>query len=379
MRTILALARKELTQVFRDRILTVQVLLAPLLQLLVFSNVASFEVREVRVAIVDRDRSPVSARVVSAFEASGRFRTVLVTDADAVADRALLTRDVSMVLRLPRGLARDLARTGAGPVQVVLNAEDGASAAVVRGYAARILDGVARDVAVASPSAAPGGIAPASLVPARIDVRVRTRSNPEGRYVGQMAAGLLALLMTLVGTLMTAQTIAREREIGTIEQLNATPITRTEFVVGKLLPFWGLGLVTFTVGLVLMRVVLGIELAGSPVVAALGAAVYLVAALGLGLLISTVVETQQQAMFVVFFVFVVLLFLSGLYTPTTSMPRWAQALAEANPITHVIRLFRAVLLRGATLADVARELAILAAFAAGLLGLAIVRYRKTAA
>lgn len=376
MRTILALARKELTQVFRDHIMTVQVLLAPLLQLLVFSHVATFEVREVRVAVVDRDRSPVSARVVSAFEASGRFHTVIVADADAVADRALLRREVGMVLRLPRGLARDLARTGVGPVQIVLNAEDGAAAGVVRGYAMRVLDGVARAVPSVSPT--PAGMATTGAPPARIDVRWQTRSNPEGRYVGQMAAGLLALLMTLVGTLLTAQTIAREREIGTIEQLNATPITRTEFVVGKLLPFWGLGLVTFVIGVGLMHLGLGIEIAGSPLVAMLGAAVYLVAALGLGLLISTVVETQQQAMFVVFFLFVVLLFLSGLYTPTTSMPAWAQALAEANPITHVIRLFRAVLLRGATLADVAHELAILAAFAAGLLGLAILRYRKTA-
>jgi ABC-2 type transport system permease protein len=185
--------------------------------------------------------------------------------------------------------------------------------------------------------------------------------------------------MTMVGTMLTAQNLAREKEVGTIEQLNATPITRPQFIAGKLLPFWLLGLVEIGLGLVVIRFVLGVPLVGNPAVAVLGAAVYLVCALGLGLLISTAVDTQQQAMFVVFFVLMVFVFMGGLFTPVASMPGWAQAVAELNPIKHFIVLLRGVLLRGAGLGDVLRELAVMAAFGTAVLGLAVLRYRKTVA
>ncbi len=368
MRTILALIRKELTHVFRDRIMTVQVLLAPLIQLLLFSNVATFEVREARMAVVDLDRSAASARVVQRFEASEHFRETLATVSDGAADHALLEREVSVIVRVPAGFERDLRRRGAAPVQIVLNAEDGAAAGVLRAYAGRILDRFGADE-----QARRGGIGAPAL-----EIRSRGRFNPAGGYVAFMSVGLLALLMTIVGTLLTAQNLAREKELGTIEQLNATPISRSQFIAGKLLPFWLLGLVELCAGLLIIRFVLGVELVGAVPLAILGAAIYLACALGIGLLISTAVETQQQAMFIVFFVLMIFLFMGGLFTPVSSMPRWAQVVAEANPIKHFISLLRSVLLRGAGPMDVARELGVLSLMAAGALGLAIARYRKTA-
>jgi ABC-2 type transport system permease protein len=212
-----------------------------------------------------------------------------------------------------------------------------------------------------------------------LEVRAQSRFNPERRYLPYMSVGILALLMTLVGTLLTAQNLAREKERGTLEQLNATPITRAQFIAGKLIPFLVLGLVEFTVGILVIRWGFGIPFAGSVGLAYLGAGVYLVAALALGLLISTVAQTQQQAQFVAFFVLVIYLFMSGLFTPVQSMPGWVQAVAEVNPIKHFIVVVRGALLKGATAGDLARPLAALAAFAVVFLGLAVLRYRKTAA
>jgi ABC-2 type transport system permease protein len=372
MRTILFLMRKEALQVLRDRITRIQIILPPVIQLLVLSQAATFEVKNTRVVLVDEDRSPASARLVAHFTASGRFEVVQATPSMAAADRALLRREASLVLRVPPGVERGLRRQGLGRVQLVLNAEDGAAAGVVQSYAARILDRFgAEEGAVLRPVTTRAG--------PRLALRTRGWFNPAGDYLDFMALGFLAMLMTIVGTLLTAQNIAREKEQGTLEQLNATPITRGQFIAGKLLPFWVLGLFELTLGLVVIKVAFGTPFAGSLGVVYLGAALYLVAALGVGLLISTVAQTQQQAMFVTFFVLVLYLFLSGLFTPVQSMPGWVRVLAEANPIKHFVVVVRGVLLKGATLAEVAPALGALAAFGAAALALALLRYRKTTA
>lgn len=375
MRTVLSMVRKELTQVLRDRVMRIQLLVPPVVQLLVLAQAMTFEVAHTDLALVDLDRSPASARLVERFTATGRFDVSVATASGDLADQSLQTREANAVLRIPDGFARDLARGRAPKVQLVLNAEDGAAAGVVQAYAAQIVAGFSRSEAARSPD--PGG---ASAERARPGLEVRTRAlyNPDGDYLPYMAIGLLASLVTLVGILITSQNIAREREIGTLEQLNVTPITRGQFIAGKLVPFWLLGLVELTIGLVVIRWAFGIPFVGNVLWVYAGAGVYLLAALGLGLLISTVVATQQQAMFVTFFVIVTLLFLGGIFTPVASMPGWAQAVAEANPIKHFVDVLRGVLLKGAGPADLGGAFGAMAAFAGAALGLALLRYRKTA-
>jgi ABC-2 type transport system permease protein len=370
MRSILAIVWKEVLQVFRDRIMLVQIFVPPILQLLILSQAMTFEVKHTDLALVDLDRSPASERLVERFTASGRFGVVLYTASGDRADDALLEREAGSVLRIPAGFARDLGRGAAPTVQLMLNAEDGAAAGVVQSYAAQILAAFSRAEAPAR-----GARPPASGVV----VQTRTLYNPERGYLAYMAIGLLASLVTLVGILLTAQNIAREKEIGTLEQLNVTPITRGQFIAGKLIPFWALGLLELTLGLALIRFVFGIPFVGSVAVVYVGAAVYLVAALSLGLLVSTVAQTQQQAMFVTFFVLVTFFFLGGIFTPVESMPGWAQALAELNPIKHFASLLRAVLMKGAGLHEVAGGIGAMALFAVVTLPLALARYRKTAA
>ncbi len=213
----------------------------------------------------------------------------------------------------------------------------------------------------------------------RIETRVRSWYNPEQNYKHYMVPGILVALVTLISTMLTAQSIAREKELGTLEQLNVTPITRGQFITAKLLPFWALALIDLTLGLIIGRFVFGVPMRGSILLLFGAAAAYLVVTLGIGLLISTRVDTQQQAMFVTFFIMMIYLLMSGLFTPVDSMPRWVQVAAEFNPVKHFVSIARAILIKGAGLAEIATPLLILVMFAVGFFSLAVQQYRKRTA
>jgi len=213
----------------------------------------------------------------------------------------------------------------------------------------------------------------------RIVTVLRGRYNPTLNYKHFMVPGILVALVTMIGTLLTAQNIAREKEMGTLEQLNVTPLTKAEFITAKLLPFWVLALLDLALGLIVARLVFGVPMNGSLVLLFAAAAVYLVVALGIGLWISTLVDTQQQAMFVAFFILMIYLLMSGLFTPIDSMPHWVQLLSELNPVRHFVMIVRAILIKGAGLAEIARPLGILGGFAVVVMGLSIRQYSKRTA
>ena len=374
LRPVLFLMRKEALQVLRDRVMRIQILVPPIVQLLVVAQAMTFEVPRTDLALMDLDQSPASARLVERFTSSGRFSLSVVTRSADQADRALLAREASAVLRIPDGFGRALGRGEVPEVQLVLNAEDGAVAGVVQGYASRIL----ADFSQSEGGRRSGAVVEASVGSHRgVTVQTRTLYNPQGEYLAYMAIGLLASLVTLIGVLLTSQNVAREREGGTLEQLNVTPLSKGQFIAGKLAPFWALGLLELTAGLLIIRWAFGVAFAGALGWAYLGAALYLIGALGLGLLISSAVATQQQAMFVTFFVLVTMLFLGGIFTPAASMPGWAQALSQANPIRHFVEVLRGVLMKGAGPADLASAFGAMALFAAAVLPLAYARYQKT--
>jgi len=212
-----------------------------------------------------------------------------------------------------------------------------------------------------------------------IDVRRRGWYNAELNYRDYMVPGILVVLVTMIGTLLTAMNIVREKESGTLDQLNVTPIPRATFIAAKLIPLWSLALADLALGLTLARIAFDVPIRGSLVVIFLAAAIYLLAALGIGLWVSTIAETQQQAMFVTFSILMVYLLMSGLFTPVRGMPAWAQWIAAASPIMHFVRLMRAVMLKGATLTDVMPQLAMLALIGTVVLTLAVRQYRKRAA
>jgi ABC-2 type transport system permease protein len=375
MRTLRFLLRKEYLQIFRDRLMVAQMLLVPCVQLALLANAATFEVKSARLAVVDEDRSATSRGLVDRLRAAGRF-VVAATPASAErADEAMMRREVGAILHVPRDFERDLVRTRAATVQLVLNAEDGAAAGVTLSYAQRIVAEYASELA-ASLRLSAATLGPA---PGRLEVRARGWYNPELDYRFYMVPGILVQLVTMVGTLLTALNIVREKELGTLEQLNVTPVTRGQFIAAKLIPLWSLGLVALTIGMLVSRFAFHVPMRGSVLLVFATASVYLLAALGIGLLVSTIVSTQQQAMFVTFFIVLVYLLMSGLFTPVRSMPVWAQWIAQANPVMHFIEIMRAVMLRGAGLAEIARSLGVLALLAVAVFSLSVRQYAKRTA
>jgi ABC-2 type transport system permease protein len=315
--------------------------------------------------------------------ASGRFVPTAASQSMARADEAMLGRDVDAILVVPRNFERDLTRDRTASVQLILNAEDGAAAGVTQSYAGRILESYSREIGAEVAPTLASVSARAERPPQRgepvIEVRQRGWYNAELRYRDYMVPGILVVLVTMIGTLLTAMNIVREKESGTLDQLNVTPVTRSTFIAAKLIPLWSLALLDLALGLVLAHFVFGVPIRGSVAVVLLAAAIYLLGALGIGLWISTVAETQQQAMFVTFSIMMVYMLMSGLFTPVRGMPEWAQWVAQLSPVMHFTQLMRAVLLKGAGWVDVARELGILALMGAAVLTISVRRYRKRAA
>jgi len=376
MRRILFLARAEALHVVRDRATLAQVLVVPVVQLLILSNAATFFIRNTPTYVVDLDRTAASRGLISRFAASGHFRVDGESASLALADEALLRGDATMVLTIPHDFESSLVRTGAAPIQLAVNAEKGSAAGIVQAYASAIVASYAAEL---TPPLAATDRAGLHGTRARIDVRTRNWYNATLDYKHYMVPGILVALVTLIGTLLTAQNIAREKELGTLEQLNVTPITRGQFIAAKLLPFWVLGLVDLAIGLVVARLVFAVPIRGSLLLLFGSAAIYLVTALAIGLWISTLVDTQQQAMFVTFFVMNVYLLMSGLFTPVDSMAPWVQTVSQVNPVRHFVTISRAILIKGAGLREIAQPLATLVLFGAVTLTLAIRQYSKRTA
>ena len=381
MRSILFLAHAEVLHIVRDRATLAQVFVMPIVQLLVLSNAATFEIRDTPAYVVDFDRTSTSRGLVRRFAASGHFRILEQSASPGLANEALLRGRVTMVLTIPRRFEATLVRTGSAPVQLALNAEKGSAAGIVQSYASRILTAYAAELgselrpSVPTVKGSGDHVPPRRGVP-RIEVRARGWYNPTLDYQNYMVPGILVALVTLIGTLLTAQNIAREKELGTLEQLNVTPITRGEFIAAKLLPFWVLALLELGLGLAVGRLVFGIPMRGSLLLLFAVAAVYLVVALGIGLWVSTLVETQQQAMFVTFFIINVYLLMSGLFTPIDSMAPWVQVFSQLNPVRHFVTISRAVLVKGAGPAEIALPFGILAVYAVAVFALAVRQHTK---
>jgi ABC-2 type transport system permease protein len=202
--------------------------------------------------------------------------------------------------------------------------------------------------------------------------------NPELNYMTYMVPGILVLLVTIIGMFLSGMNLVKEKEIGTIEQINVTPIKKYQFITGKLIPFWIIALVDLGIGLLFAKIVFGIPIVGSVYLVFFVAGVYLFVVLSFGLFISTLTNTMQQSMFISYFFLVIFILMSGLFTPIESMPGWAQIINYSNPISYFIKINRMIMLKGSGFADFQREFWILVAYAVGMFTFSTLRYRKTA-
>lgn len=368
MRIIAIIVRKEFLQISRNRMMLPMIFLMPIIQLLILSNAATFNLRNIRLGLIDRDHSSASRLIARNFQAAGSFVQVPLQAGAKAGLQALLKDDADVVIEIPHHFESNLVRQGDGHMQVLVNAIDGAAAAVESSYTAAILERANRRLIRNFV-----GVDPPAM---GVTLNPQFWFNPELNYQTFMVPGILVMLVTMVSLFLAGMNIVREKEIGTIEQLNVTPIRKTEFIIGKLLPFWLIGLLELAVGLVVAKLVFAVPMVGSLWLIFLFAAVYLISILGIGLFASTLSDTQQQAMFISWFFMVLFILLSGLFTPIESMPHWAQVITWFNPIAYFVRVIRMVMLKGSGFAEIRGDFIAMLVAAVVINAAAIASYRK---
>jgi ABC-2 type transport system permease protein len=361
MNRLLALVVKEFRQTFRDPRLVWLLVGVPVLQLTLFGYVVDLEVDRVPTAICDLDRSPASRDLAARFFADRTFVEVARARAPEEAAALLRAGQASAALVFPEGLGRRLKRGWGAEVQVLVDGTDPIRARVAGGAAEQLLGTRALEIAERrlEEAALARGVA---LRLARIQLEPRILYNPRLKSPVYMVPGVAAIVLMVVTMLVTAMGVAREREMGTLEQVLVTPIGRTTLVFGKILPYGLIGLLD--VGLVLGAgmYLFDVPLRGSLLVVYAAAALYLLTTLGMGLFISTISRSQQQAILSGFFVMLPAILLSGFMAPVENMPEWIRPLAYADPVYYFLTILRAVMLKGAGFADCAKQFAVLAAF-----------------
>jgi len=370
MRTLLFLLQKEFRQIFRDPAILRIIFIMPVIQLLVLPWAADYEVKNIQLAIVDHDHSDYSRKFINKVTASGYFQLDQYTTSYNKALEEIEKDNADIVVEIPAHFEKDLVKESKAPLFFAVNAINGVKAVLGASYLQSIVQDYNNEIRqdwMQIPRFNPQ---------ATIEVTSSNWFNPLLNYKVFMVPGILVLLVTMVGSFLAALNIVKEKEIGTIEQINVTPIHKYQFILGKLIPFWVLGLLILSIGLLISFVVYGIVPAGSFLTIYAFAAVYLLAVLGLGLLISTYCDTQQQAMLISFFMMMVFILLGGLYTPIESMPNWAQWITRFNPVSYFINVMREVVLKGSSLIDIAPQIGIIFLFALVLNGWATLNYRK---
>lgn len=371
MRTIRFLLQKEFRQIFRNRIILAMIVAMPAIQLMILPLAADYEIKNINIVIVDNDRSAYSQRLISTITASGYFR---LTGFDSSFDEAiqLIEADVAdLLLEVPAGFERNLIRENEEGLSIAVNAINGVKANLGGSYLSSIIRNFNRDIRL--------DLLPPTSISQNPTIEIVSSNwfNSLMNYRVFMVPGILAILVTMVGGFLSCLNIVKEKEVGTIEQINVTPIKKHHFILGKLIPFWILGNIVFTIGLFISWLFYGIVPAGSLFVLYGFVWVYLLAVLGFGLLVSTFCETQQQAMFIMFFFMMAFILMGGLFTSIDSMPPWAQMVARLNPVTYLISVMRMVILKGSSLLDILPHISITFAFAAILNIWAIINYKKT--
>src|SRR6266704_1193139 len=359
--------RKEFIQMRRDRLTFAMLIGIPVIQLLVFGYAIQTDVRNLPTVVLDESRTPESRDLIAAFQNTGNFRVVAHVDGRPALDAAIARGDAQAAIVVPYDYPRHLARGTTATVQVIVDAADPLSSQAALNAAAGVAQ--VRNLAILSRTAG------RTAIP--VEARVRPRYNPGLRSPNYIVPGLVGVILTMTMVLITAMAIVRERERGTLEQLIVTPITKTELMLGKIAPYVGVGLIQMTAVLVLGRYVFDVPLTGNILLLYGVSLIFIIASLSLGLFVSTLVRTQQQAMQASFGFMLPNILLSGFMFPRQAMPEIAQWLGLLVPLTYFLKVVRGILLKGVGLDALWREVLILAAFAVVLIVASVRRFHKT--
>ena len=375
MRNILIILEKEFKQIFRNRSMLPIIFIMPFLQLIILAPAVNLEVKNLKLHIIDNDKSSTSRLLVSKLLADDNF--AFTGDDPRIKNAEIdMQKDKNdVIIQIPQNFEKDLVRNGNNQLRIITNAIDASKAGMAINYASSIIRdfnkeiaenlGIRTNITLANPQSK------------NVMINEAYWYNPELNYTYYMVPGILGLLVTMIGGFLSGMNVVREVEVGTIEQINVTPIKKYEFIIGKLMPLWFIAMFDFIAGSIFAIYYFDLPFVGKFSVLIVFVAIFLLAMLGLGLFIATMTSTQQQAMFITWFFMVLFILLSGLFTPIENMPDWTQALTRFNPIRYLIEVLRMVMLKGSSFSDISSQIYAMIAFAIGINTLAVIKYKKT--
>ena len=367
MRAFIVLVQKEFLQIRRNPFLPRLIIAFPILVMLLMPLIMTMDVRNVNVAVVDLDRSTTSRRIASHIEASEYLTLAQTTSEYPLAIDALEQGEVDVIVQIPTDFERDMTVATPERISITANAVNATKGGMGMQY---VVQTIARTLAELR-----GEKSPAKLSEL---VTIENRYNPTLNYRHYMIPALMIILFILICGFLPALSIVGEKESGTIEQINVTPISRFMFILSKLVPYWIIGLFVVTVAMLVARLVYGLAPVGSIGAIYFGALLFILTISGFSLTIANFSETMQQTMFVMFFFIMTFMLMSGLLTPIDSMPVWAQRFTLILPPRYYVEILRSVYLKGTTIAELWTNYAALGTFALIFNILAALTYKKQA-
>ncbi|MFO7998521.1 MAG: ABC transporter permease [Bacteroidales bacterium] len=366
------LIEKEFKQMMRNRFLPRMIFVFPLVVLLLIPLAANFEIKNIRLCVVDNDNSPFSRSLVRKVSASGYFILSERTDSYSEALQFIELDLADIILEIPPDFEKNLVREQCEKLMISANSVNGTKGVLGSAYLAAIIKGFDQEIKQSGvwPSGAAAG-------PPGLEIIPRYWYNPLLDYPVFMVPALMVMLLAMLCGFLPALNIVGEKETGTIEQINVTPISKLSFILSKLIPYWIIGFVVLTICFGVARCFWGLIPEGRLFTIYLFASVFVLAISGFGLVISNYANSIQQAMFMMFFFVITFVLMSGLYTPVNSMPDWAQLLSRLSPLRYFIQVMRQVYLKGSGFGDLVTPFLALAGFAIFFNGWAVLSYRKT--
>lgn len=362
------LLEKEFKQVMRQTIIVRLIVIMPVMMLLILPWAANMDIKNINLTVVDNDHSSYSSRLAAKSSASGYFRLISHESSyDDAMSRQVQPGHADVVLEIPHGFERDIVKTGAGRISVSVNTVNATKGALGGSYMGMIASDFAAEINAENGT---------TTAQPSIEIVPRSRFNQTMDYHFYMVPALMMMLLTLLCGFIPAIGLVMEKEIGTIEQINVTPVSPLKFILAKLIPYWTIGYLALTIAFILARLVYGLSPAGSLLSLYAAATVYIFCISGLGLLISNFASNMQQAMFIMMFFVVIFMLMSGLFTPISSMPQWAQTATLFNPLRYFGEAMRMIYLKGSSIADLTRQMWAMAGFAVFFNLVSILTYKK---
>lgn len=364
------LLEKEFKQILRNPFLPKLIVFMPFLMLLIMPWAANMEIKNMKLSVVDNDRSSYSQRLIQKISSSGYFILDSFAGSYNEALGTIESGQTDIVFEIPLDFEKNLVKEGVVDVMISANAVNGTKGGLGTSYMSAILADFSNDLRVDW-----GQLTGKELIPT-INIVPYNKFNIYLDYKFFMIPALIVMLLTLISGFLPTFNIVGEKEAGTIEQMNVSPVGRLTFILGKLIPYWIIGFIVLTIGLAVAAALYGLLPVGSITLIYFYATVYILAVSGMGLIISNYSETMQQAMFVMFFFILILILLSGLFTPISSMPEWAQWIAYMNPLTYFMQVLRGIYLKGSGFIDLLPQLFALCVFTVVLSTWAVLSYKK---